>query len=82
MFNSSQDDKILHVVLSGAAVALLRRSATIRVKELAYEANSHRFEQSTNDASNVSRELPTGLLNVMWSSHLERSTHKSKTQEA
>jgi hypothetical protein len=66
----------------GAAVAPLRRSPTIRVKELAYEHNSDGFEQSTNDASNVSRELSTGLLNVMWSSHLERSTHKLKTREA
>jgi len=55
---------------------------TIRVDELAYEDNSDGFEQSTNDGSNVSRELPTGPLNVTWRSHLERSTHKSKTREA
>jgi len=52
------------------------------VDELAYEDNSDGFEQSTNDGSNVSRELPTGPLNVTWRSHLERSTHKSKTREA
>jgi hypothetical protein len=66
----------------GAAVALLRRFVTIRVDELAYEDNSDGFEQSTNDGSNVSRELPTELLNVTWRSQLERSTHKSKTREA